>query len=294
MPTFTILLPVFRPPALLPFAVQSVQRQLRTDWELFIICDGAPPETVATAEEFARTDARIRVRAHPKDERHGEIYRHHALLEATGTLVCQIADDDLWLPHHLDEIEALLGEADFGHVLQVAVGRSDEVSVIPSDLGQREQRDRMLCERYNTFGPTVCGYRRSAYAGLGTGWSPAPKGIWSDLFMWRKFLAAPGLVYATRMAMTALSFPSPARTDMDLVERAAETARWFERAADPAFAREFEQLALAGLVRQCLAQETPPARRKPRWVRRARQAWAALRGTLKRGGAGGDGVPRTG
>lgn len=278
MATFTILLPVCRPPALLPFAVQSVRRQRRTDWELFIICDGAPPETVAMAGEFARTDARIRVRAHPKGERHGEVHRHHALLEATGALVCQIADDDLWLPHHLDEIEALLGAADFGHVLQVAVNRSGEVSVIPSDLGQREQRERMLRERYNTFGPTVCGYRRTAYAALGTGWGPAPKEIWSDLFMWRKFLAAPGLVYATRMAVTALSFPSPDRTDMDLVERAAETARWSERTADPAFAREIEQLALASLVRQCLVQERRAARRKARWVRRARQAWAALRG----------------
>ena len=43
-PTFTILLPVNRPPALLKYAVRSVQAQERQDFELFIICDGAPPE----------------------------------------------------------------------------------------------------------------------------------------------------------------------------------------------------------------------------------------------------------
>ena len=88
-PTFTILLPVHRPPAMLPFAINSVLAQERRDFELFVICDGAPPETAACAQEFAAKDPRVRVFAHPKGERNGELYRDQALRERPGSRDCR-------------------------------------------------------------------------------------------------------------------------------------------------------------------------------------------------------------
>ena len=61
-PEFTILLPVVRPPDMLVHAIASVQAQQRGDFELFVVCDGAPAETVATAEALAAADRRIHVR----------------------------------------------------------------------------------------------------------------------------------------------------------------------------------------------------------------------------------------
>ena len=97
-PEFTILLPVVRPPDMLVHAIASVQAQRRGDFELFVVCDGAPAETVAAAEALAANDQRIRVRAFPKGERHGEAHRAEVMREASGRLVAQIGDDDLWLP----------------------------------------------------------------------------------------------------------------------------------------------------------------------------------------------------
>ncbi|MFX5574594.1 glycosyltransferase, partial [Acinetobacter baumannii] len=76
-----ILLPV-PPPDLIPFAIDSVLGQTRRDFEPFIICDGAPDTTVAAVAAAAARAGPIQVLSHPQGERHGEAYRHRALLGA--------------------------------------------------------------------------------------------------------------------------------------------------------------------------------------------------------------------
>jgi hypothetical protein len=51
-PDFTVLLPVHRPPTLLPYATETVLAQSLPNFESFIICDGASEETVACARDF--------------------------------------------------------------------------------------------------------------------------------------------------------------------------------------------------------------------------------------------------
>jgi glycosyltransferase involved in cell wall biosynthesis len=236
---FTILLPVHRPPALLPYAIASVQAQERQDFELFVVCDGAPPETAALARQCAAGDTRIRVFEHPKGERNGELYRHQALREAHGQYVCQIADDDLWLPNHLTEMDSLLRTVDFGHICQVWVTPDEKLHVGRHDLSDRAIRQRMLTENWNFFGPTTAGYRLSAYRSLPEGWSPAPREIASDLFMWRKFLACSELRVGTRYAITSVHLAAPHRQDWSMARREAELRRWAQRLADPAMRRAF-------------------------------------------------------
>ena len=118
-PLFTVLLPITRPPFMLPFAIESVLAQSVLEFELFIICDGAPPDTVACARDFARRDTRVKVFPFPKGQRHGEAHRHTVLEGAAGRYVAQIADDDLWFPDHLAELEILLSKSDFGNLLHV-------------------------------------------------------------------------------------------------------------------------------------------------------------------------------
>jgi glycosyltransferase involved in cell wall biosynthesis len=231
--TFTIMLPVHRPPVLLPYALDSVLAQARKDFELFLICDGAPAETVEFAHAAARRDARIRVRAHPKGERNGEAWRHAALQEAQGALVCQMADDDLWLPNHLVEMAKLLEEFEFGNVPQVEVGAGNAILVRIEDLGQPRIRERMVNELYNFFSPMVAGYRMSAYRRLPVGWAPTPASIWPDLNMWRKFLALPGIVCGTRYAFTNFCFPTHLRAGWTLERRKEEIKAWAARAGTP-------------------------------------------------------------
>jgi glycosyltransferase involved in cell wall biosynthesis len=229
-PAFTILLPIVRSPELMEFAVQSVLAQTRADFELFVICDGAPPETVAAASAAAAADARVRVFPFPKGERHGEEHRHTVLQQARGSFVCQIADDDIWLPDHLAEMALLLRDVDFGNTLATTLLSDDRLRVSLFDLADRAVQARMLAERWNIFGPTVAGYRLATYRQLAVGWSPAPPDIWTDLAMWRKFLSHPNIRVGTRFTVTGIHFPASLRTDWSLARRQAEIARYAELA----------------------------------------------------------------
>ena len=251
-PAFTILLPVHRPPAMLPYAIESVLAQQRRDFELFVICDGAPPETAKVARRHAADDPRIQVFDHPKGERHGEAYREQALRQARGRFVCQIGDDDLWLPHHLDEMSKLLGQVDFGNLPQVEVAPDGTLVILPGTLSDANLRRTMLTESFNFFGPTVAGYRIEAYRALPVGWSPAPPGLLTDLFMWRKFLAHHDLRFGSRIAVTALKFSAPPRKGWSLEQRRSEVAAWAARLSDPAACDLVAQSALSRLSQSAL------------------------------------------
>jgi glycosyltransferase involved in cell wall biosynthesis len=229
-PAFTIMLPIVRSPELMGFAIQSVLAQTRADFELLVICDGAPPETIAAASAAAAMDPRLRVFPFPKGERHGEGHRHTVLQQARGQMVCQIADDDLWFPDHLAEMALLLGDVEFGNTLATTVLSDDRLRIRLFDLADRDVQARMLAERWNFFGPTVTGYRLATYRQLPVGWSPAPRDIWTDLAMWRKFLSHPNIRVGTRFTVTSLHFPALFRTDWPLGRRRAEIARYAELA----------------------------------------------------------------
>lgn len=250
-PAFTILLPVHRPPTLLEYAVRSVLAQERQDFELFIICDGAPPETVACAESLAASDPRMRVFAHPKGARHGELYRHQALQNARGAYVCQIADDDLWFPNHLTELARLLSDVDFGNLLHVLVLPDGALHPLPGDLARPATRALMaIDDKHVFFGPSVAGYRLSAYRALAEGWAPAPAGVPSDLFMWRKFLACQGLCFGSRPVVTSLEFAASMRRDWTIEQRRVEMMGWADKLAQRDALETATQMAIKSLHRE--------------------------------------------
>lgn len=254
-PTFTILLPVHRSPAMLPYAIESVLAQERQDFELFVICDGTPQETVSCAQDFAARDNRIRLFVHSKGERHGEAYRDDALQNAHSTYVCQIGDDDLWFPTHLTEMAALLRTVDFGNLSHVEVRADGRVVSLSGDVGEAAVRQRMLQENFNFFGPTVAGYRLSAYRSLPVGWRPAPPELPTDLYMWRKFFAQEHLRFGTRMAVTTVKFAAHVRRNWSMDQRAAEVKEWAARVADPADRDAIVQMAMGEMSRRSYAMQ---------------------------------------
>jgi glycosyltransferase involved in cell wall biosynthesis len=231
-PRFTILLAINRPPVFLPCSVESVLVQTVKEFELFVVCDGAPVETIDCARDHARRDPRIKVLVFPKGERSGQAHLHNALMVASGRYVAHIEDDDLWFPTHLEELEKLLQIADFGHLMHVWAKPDESIEMLPSDLAIPEFRQRMLDEKFNRFGFSVCGYRLDAYRRLPVGWAPGEKGLWPDLNMWRKFLRRDDLKFGTRIAVTALVLKSGQRTHMSLDERAQECRKWLDRILD--------------------------------------------------------------
>jgi glycosyltransferase involved in cell wall biosynthesis len=254
-PTFTILLSIVRPPALLPYAIKSVLAQTVEQFELVVICDGAPAETIECAQEHAGRDPRVRALIFPKGERLGEAYWHKALETAAGRYVAHIEDDDLWFPNHLEELEKVLQSADFGNLMHVWAKPDGSVEVLPSDLARPEFRQRMLDDKFNRLGFSVCGYRLDAYRRLPEGWAPGPKGLWPDLHMWRKFLRCDDLKFGTRMAVTALVLPTKFRRDMSIEERARDSEKWLDRISDANERAKIVEAAWRSVVNQELQAE---------------------------------------
>ncbi|WP_346894525.1 glycosyltransferase family 2 protein [uncultured Roseibium sp.] len=244
-PLFTIILAVHRPPLLLPFAIESALRQTVQDFELFIVCDGAPDETVKLAETYAAGDARITVYPFPKGQRHGEAHRDTALKDARSIYVAHLADDDIWLPNHLSELELLLKTCDFGNLLHADVHPDGRINVHTGSLGDTATRDRMIRERWNFFGPSSAGYRLDAYRALPVGWSPAPEDVWTDLHMWRKFLSRDGLTSDTRYSVQCIKLPDSIRQKMTLAERLEETKSLVEKYASVRAQQEFQTVCFS-------------------------------------------------
>lgn len=231
---FLVLLPIHRPPALLKYAVASIMQQTEQDFQLHIIGDGAPDATTQELLALARNDRRITSHVCAKGERNGEAHRDPVIRDAEADFVCQIADDDMWFPNHLSEIEHLLSEFEFGHTLQVEAAPGARVRPLLGDISDPETASRMVEERFNIFGPTASGYRKTAYLKLEKGWSPAPTDIWTDLHMWRKFLSHGAIKCGTRFSFTHLHVSAPSHAEMTIDEREAINKDWSRIISNPA------------------------------------------------------------
>src|SRR5262249_3146965 len=155
-------------------------------------------------------------------ERHGEAHRHGLLRdEARGEYVAYQADDDLWLPDHLESLAPLLADADWAHTMQVEMhpdgrgaGRFVDTDSATGRAGRRSTR--------SSVGFNAVGHRMDAYRRLAVGWSPAPAGIATDHHMWCRFFAEPGCRFASLAWPTALHLSAPVRQGWSVEARVAE------------------------------------------------------------------------
>jgi glycosyltransferase involved in cell wall biosynthesis len=97
----TVIVPTHDHGPTLRLSVGSALAQTIEDIEVLVIGDGVPDVTREIVGELSRNDERLRFFDHPKGLRHGELYRHEALAQARGEIVCYLSDDDLWFPEHV-------------------------------------------------------------------------------------------------------------------------------------------------------------------------------------------------
>ena len=252
VPRFLVLLPITRPPHLLEIAVETVLRQSEQDFELHIISDGTPEATRQKIVSLCRTDSRLTAHLLPKGRRNGEYYRDPIIRGSKALYVCQIADDDLWFPSHLAQIAELLALADFGHTLQTEAAPGFRLLPLLGDITDPEISQRMLLNPFNIFGPTACGYTREAYLRLDPGWEAAPEGVFSDLFMWRKFLARGDIRCRSRSVFTNLQPSAVHHRGSSLMERRAINRKWLEIISDGSKLARLEDC-----LRTCAASRQP-------------------------------------
>lgn len=236
MTAATVLIPAHAHAEALRHAVAGVQQQTLQDFELFIVGDGVTGATRAVIADLAAADSRIRFFDCPKGPRKGEIYRHQALQEARGRFVAYLGDDDFWMPNHLDILGALLTEADFGHTMQVGIDAEDRIVFMPADLQNPEFRALMLTELFNRFDFTFAGHTMAAYRRLPFGWRTTPPEFpWTDLYMWRQFLAEPWCRAKSAMIPTGINTWTHLRPGLSDKARGEHLAAWRARIATPEF-----------------------------------------------------------
>jgi glycosyltransferase involved in cell wall biosynthesis len=188
-PRFTVLMPTNYRPDVIGYAIQSVLNQTESDFELFVVGDGAPLETAAAVGRF--TDPRIRWFDLPKGPGFGYANRNIALRESRGELIAYAADDDLMFPDHLELHGAVLADPALQWAYSQALWVSSDGVAGPDLTNLRHADER---EYFTTIGNTICGgsavLRAEAFPTRAAFPEGAPKG--ADWVMFNQLLGRHG------------------------------------------------------------------------------------------------------
>jgi glycosyltransferase involved in cell wall biosynthesis len=103
-----VILPTHRRPDTIGYSIQAVLQQTHPHLELHVVGDGCDDATEAVVRSI--DDRRVRFHRFPKGMGLGYANRNHVLRGTTGAYVAYAADDDLWLPDHLERGLAALRE----------------------------------------------------------------------------------------------------------------------------------------------------------------------------------------
>jgi hypothetical protein len=238
------VIPTFDHGPTLERAVPSALNQTVEAVEVFVVGDGVPDATRTIMARLTAADPRVRFFDNPKGPGNGEIHRAAALQEATGEIVAYLADDDLWMPEHLEFLGALLEDADFAHTYPIRIEPDGSIGDWTVDLSRRWYIQAMLGG--TNFVPLACGgHTLQLYRRLPHGWRTRPRGTPSDLYMWQQILAVPGVRVASGARPTVLHFPSSLRRNWPMRRRLEELDDWTARMDHPGWREDVLAGALA-------------------------------------------------
>src|SRR5258706_8126420 len=152
-PFFSVIIPVCNRARCLRAALESVRAQSCQDFEILVVDDGSRDNPRAVVESFA--DSRI----HFISQAHGGggKARNIAIDQAQGRFIAPLDCDDVFLPHHLASMKALL-EHSSGLVAyaRIRVDRGDGHVLLKPPRAIRFAEDMatyLLCDR--GFVPTI-------------------------------------------------------------------------------------------------------------------------------------------
>lgn len=236
----TVIIPTYNHWMTLNYSIKSVLNQTVEDIEVFIIGDGVPEISRGIIKNFIKKDSRIKFFDHPKDKRHGEIYRNEALKQAKGKIVCYLADDDLWLPDHIEIMLRLLKTGNFCHTYLSRTEADATVTTCLIDISSPIYQ-KLMMEGVSFIAFSFAAHTLALYKKLPYGWRTAPQGIYSDLYMWQQFLAHPECRPVSGFVPTVLYFPSPVRKNWSMKKRVQELEEWSKKIQKPGFIKQFRQ-----------------------------------------------------
>src|SRR5678816_162983 len=107
-PEITVTMPAYNRADLIARAIESVQSQTMSSWELVIVDDGSTDATLEIARGYAKRDRRIKIFQNEHNLGIGKT-RNHALMRSTGRFITPLDSDDWYLSLiHISEPTRLL------------------------------------------------------------------------------------------------------------------------------------------------------------------------------------------
>lgn len=228
----TIIVPTHDHADTLYASVKSALCQTVQDLEVIIIGDGVPDRTRQIVSEL-KSDSRVTFIDHPKSPRTGELYRHQALQNAKGKIVCYLCDDDLYFPNHVEHMLQLLEHSDFANALPLR-HEGDRLTIKAVDLTQESNLKRVASGSLARFGLSFGAHTVEFYRSLPYGWRTTPAGTWTDQYMWQQCLSQPHCRATSSFLPTVIGFPALSRTTCSSAERLAELEHWLDQLLSPA------------------------------------------------------------
>ena len=104
-PFFSVIIPTYNRAELLPRAIESVQEQTFSSWELIIVDDGS---TDNTAEVVRKYSGNLRYLQQERGEKSRA--RNKGLDHARGKYICFLDSDDYYLDNHLQVFNEIIRE----------------------------------------------------------------------------------------------------------------------------------------------------------------------------------------
>ncbi len=248
MPLFSVIIPTYNHCDTIIWSIRSVQEQTIQDFEIIVAGDGVPDRTREIMQKECEADKRIRFIDNPKGEAKGEVHRHNAVLASEGKYIAYIADDDVWHKLHLAHLQKGLSEADMCNTLHTCVYPDGKSAILPGDIANEYNRKTLNLLKFNFFGPTCVGHTKTSYLSLPKGWAPAPKGMWTDLYMWRQWFAQLNMRFKTIPEVSTVHIDSPGRDTMTIEERTIESKKWLKKIRDDVFFEAFTKKLFQNLA----------------------------------------------
>ncbi len=263
---FTVILPTNSGRApMLPFSVASVLMQTVRNIELVVIGDGTGVEERAVLDEIRSKDERVKFFEFPKHERRGEPYRDFIIQEAAGRKVAYLCDRDLMFPDHLEILGRELEHVAFTHSLPLNASRSGQQRLI-WELDLSREGDRTIFLRSTStrhgFGLSFVAHTKQAYMKLAQRWSKTPDHLWTDMFMWQKFIRDAACTASTVWEQTIIYLPLQGRTP---AQHAELLKRELDRLANPFEVSQLRSATRAAIIRNYL--DLARKRRNTFWER---------------------------
>jgi glycosyltransferase involved in cell wall biosynthesis len=153
IPFFSIVIPVYNRADVLPVALKSVFDQTFQDFEVIVVDDGSADDPGKVIETIGDP----RVRYLKQQNAGGAAARNSGIDAAIGQFIAFLDSDDIFLPHHLQAMHALLdGTSDTVAYARILVDRGDGRVILKPRRAIRPDEHMatyLLCDR--GFVPTI-------------------------------------------------------------------------------------------------------------------------------------------